>query len=65
MNSTEPVLNMAGRYTITETCKLLGLHRHTLRHYTDCGKIRCGIRRGTARKFYTGSEILRFWRAQM
>lgn len=65
MVSLEPHVNMSARYSIDETCKLLGVHRHTLRIYTNDGKIRCGIRRGTARKFYLGSEIIRFWRAQI
>ena len=65
MVATEPRISMAGRYSIEETCALLGIHRHTLRRYTAKGKIRCGVRRSTARKFYLGSEILRFWKAQL
>ena len=65
MVTIEPKINMAGRYTIEETCKLLGIHRHTLRRYTVKGKIHCGVRRSTMRKFYLGSEILRFWKAQL
>ena len=65
MVTIEPKISMAGRYTIEETCNLLGVHRHTLRRYTVKGKIRCGIRRSTMRKFYLGSEILRFWKAQL
>ena len=62
---TEPKINLAGRYSIEETCALLGVHRHTLRRHTAKGTIRCGIRRSTSRKFYLGSEILRFWKAQL
>ena len=65
MVTIEPRISMAGRYTIDETCTLLGIHRHTLRRYTEKGKIRCGVRRSTSRKFYLGSEILRFWKAQL
>ncbi len=52
-----------GRYSVTETAGILGIHRNTLRRYTDRGLIRCGFRRGTGRKFYLGSEIRRFWSA--
>ena len=50
---------------IDETCNILGVHRHTLRRYTNKGKIRCGYHRVNGRKFYLGSEILRFWRSQL
>lgn len=43
----------------------MGIHRNTLKKYTDAGAIKCGFRRESGRKFYAGSEILRFWRAYM
>lgn len=61
----EPKVSATGRYTVEQTCRILGIHRNTLRRYTAKGKIQFGIRRSTSRKFYTGSEILRFWRAQL
>lgn len=64
ITSMEPKVNAAGRYSVTETCKALGIHRNTLRRFTDEGLINCGFRKATARKFYNGNEILRFWRAQ-
>jgi len=65
MNSNEPKVVMSSHYNIEETCKFLGIHRHTLRHYTNRGMIRCGYHRANARKFYLGSEILRFWRSHL
>lgn len=64
MTFTEPKIDKDGRYSTMETCKVLGIHRNTLMNYTKAGHIRCGYRRENARKFYLGSEILRFWRAQ-
>lgn len=55
------------RYSIGQTCELLGIHHDTLRQYTDRQKIiKCGYRTiGNRRvKFYLGSEILRFWKRQ-
>ncbi|MBR0493699.1 MAG: helix-turn-helix domain-containing protein [Bacteroidales bacterium] len=63
MRSSEPYVVMNSRYSIDETSRLLGIHRHTLRKYTNRGLIKCGFRRVNGRKFYLGSEILRFWRA--
>ena len=61
----EPRVNMTGRYSVSEASEVLGIHRNSLRKYTEQGLIKCGFRRATARKFYLGSEILKFWRAQL
>lgn len=63
MTFEEPRVSPAGRYTPTQTSKLLGIHRNTLRLYLLKGWIKCGMRRYTGRRFYTGAEILRLWRA--
>lgn len=65
VTSIPPVVNDFRRYTIDETCGILGIHRSTLRRYTDSGLIKCGYRRETGRKFYLGSEISLFWKAQL
>ena len=61
--SVIPNVVPAGRYSIDETCNVLNIHRCTLRRYTYSGKIKCGYRRVSGRKFYLGSEIIRFWKA--
>lgn len=60
-----PKVQPGSRYTVTETCKLLGIHRNTLRKYTDAGRIKSGVRKSTAKKFYLGSEIINFWNKQI
>ncbi len=67
MIANEPQIVATARYSIGQTCKLLGIHRDTLRRYTDRQKvIKCGYRTIGNRKvkFYLGSEILRFWKRQ-
>lgn len=67
MTTIEPQVMTTGRYSINQTCKLLGIHRDTLRLYTDKQMIiKCGYRTIGNRKvkFYLGSEILRFWKRQ-
>lgn len=61
----EPNVNELGRYSVMETCAALGIHRNSLRKYTEQGLIKCGFRKLSARKFYSGREILKFWRAQL
>lgn len=65
ITSIEPKVSDSGRYTVTETCRALGIHKDTLRKYTDENRIKCGFRRDSYRKFYKGSEIKRFWKAQL
>ena len=65
MISNEPICEKTGRYSVDETCKILGIHRNSLRKYTDEGLIKVGFRKATARKFYTGENILAFWREKM
>jgi predicted site-specific integrase-resolvase len=65
ITAEEPNVTATGRYSVKETSAVLGIHRNSLRKYTEQGLIKCGFRRQTARKFYLGSEIMKFWRAQL
>lgn len=59
--STPPAVRLDGRYSIGETCEHLGIHRHTLRKYTDLGVIKSRMRKDGQKRFYLGREILKFW----
>ena len=65
VTAIEPNVSNTGRYGVMQTCAILGIHKSTLRRYTMAGAIKCGFRKQTARKFYLGSEIVRFWKAQL
>ncbi|MDO4512288.1 MAG: helix-turn-helix domain-containing protein [Bacteroidales bacterium] len=65
MVSKVPNVDVNGRYSVAQTCKLLGIHRNTLINYTKAGKIRCGFHRANMRKFYLGKEVVRFWNSQL
>lgn len=65
MVTEQPVVIQSSRYTVMQTCKILGIHRNTLRRYTESGAIQLGIRKSTTKKFYLGSEILRFWQSHL
>ena len=65
MVSHEPKAVLNNRYTIEEAAELLGIHRNTLLRYVKLGLLRCGFRRNNRRKFFLGSEIIRFWKAQL
>lgn len=63
MVAIEPDVHPMGRYSATETSSALGIDPKTLRKYTSIGLIKCGIRRATNRKFYSGRDIIALWRA--
>jgi hypothetical protein len=65
MTNCEPDCKPTSRYSANEAAALLGIHRNSLRKYTDEGKIKCGFHKATLRKFYTGTAILAFWRQTM
>ena len=65
VTALRPVVESDARYTVTQTCSILGIHRNSLRKYTDSGLINCIFNSICARKLYLGSEIMRFWMTQM
>ena len=65
MKATEPNVAKTARYSLEETAQLLGVHPNTVIRYVKAGKLRYGVRRTNRRKFYTGMEILRFWRSEI
>lgn len=63
MTSLEPEVIDTGRYPSKVTAKILQIHPNTLLNHSKSGQIKCGISKANGRKFYTGSEIKRFWKA--
>lgn len=41
----EPVVAKNGQYAVSETARILGIHRTTLSRYLKNGLIKCGFRR--------------------
>ena len=65
IQATEPQVADTGRYTITEACKALGIHRNTLRRYWEKKLIKCTYRRCDHRKLFSGVEIQKLWRMSL
>lgn len=62
MVSEQPNVRPAGRYSVTETCRLLGVHRNTLLKWRHSGFLRpSGCHRVNGRMYYTGLDIIKFW----
>lgn len=66
MVSNIPSVEPTAKFELREVAALLGASKSSVARWTSLGMLRCGgIRRSNHRKFWTGSEILRFWRAEM
>ena len=61
ITAIRPQVNPLGRYSVTETSRMLGICTNSLRKYTEQGLLKFGIRKATGRKFYVGKEIIKFW----
>lgn len=61
MVQLEPQISPACRLTLKETAKVLGVHVNSIRNYTLKGLLKCEFH-CTNKRFYKGSEIIRFWR---
>lgn len=65
MVGERPSVNPTTRYTTAETCKLLGINRTTLHRYWKKQEIVKHIHRITLKPYYMGSDIMKFWCAEM
>lgn len=61
----EKNIKPTARYSIKETCNLLGIHRNSLLNYTNNGLIKCGFNKNTMHKFYLGMDIVKFWNSKI
>lgn len=65
IQAEEPKVTDTGRYTSTQACAALGIHRNTLRRYVLQGKIKSIFRKADSRRLFTGAEIKRLWRVAL
>lgn len=69
MTATEPEVVDSGRYPIGKVCKILDMDIKTVLKYSKKGedgkpaKLKYGIHASNKRKFYTGTDIKKFWKA--
>lgn len=61
----EPDIKESDRYSTKQTAEILQVHECTIRRYTKQGYLKCGVKRHNGRRFYTGREILRFYKATL
>lgn len=51
-----------GKYSATAVAKLLGVTVRTVANYRLTGKLKAKVNRHNNRYYFTGEELIRFWR---
>ena len=64
MKSVLPPIEAKGRYSAKEAAELLGVSLRTIQRHTKEGYLHFGIRPVNGRRFYYGSELVRYWKAE-
>ena len=65
MTKTAPNVHPDHLYNKSETAKMLGISRVTLRKYTRLNRIKPIFQTLTGKELYTGEEILAAWHSQL
>lgn len=64
MTNVLPMINPAGRYSVTQTANILEIDRSTLYRNTRNGRIRMTAYVSDNRGYYKGIEIIRFFKQE-
>lgn len=64
MTNIEPQVIDSARYTHKQTCQILVIASATLYRHSENGSIQFGLHHANGRRFYTGRDIKRYWKAQ-
>ena len=65
MISTSPTVIPTARYELRYVAKALGVAPSTVLRWTRQGKMHCSFRKTNHRRVWTGSEIIRIWKANI
>ena len=65
ITAIEPNVPDTGRYCVNEAAEILGIHPNTVLRMAKLGYLKFGIRKSNGRKFFTGSDIKKYWKAQL
>jgi DNA-binding transcriptional MerR regulator len=65
MIKTEPKVEPTAKYQLKDAALAMEISPSCLSKWTEKGIIKCGRRKLNGRRFWTGAELLRAWKAQM
>lgn len=65
MSYMAPDVQLQGRYSVQDTCSLLGIGRSTLYRHISNGNIAVHFWAKNHRPFFFGKDVLAFWKGAM
>lgn len=66
MIQVQPQVDPSARLELREVAALFRVSKSSVLRWTSSGLLRCGgLRRSNRRKYWTGAELIRFWKSQM
>lgn len=65
MTKTEPSVHATEKYELREAAKILEVSSSSIANWTKKGLIKAGRKRINGRRYWTGAELLKAWRATM
>ena len=63
MIAEPPQVDAKGLYTAAQAAQALGVSKRTVYRWESEGRLRLYVRKGTGRRVYKGSDLLRLWGA--
>lgn len=60
-----PHVDSAGRYSLADTARILGVSPSTILRWTRAGHMRCLYRPVNHRPTWSGEEIIRVWQSKI
>jgi predicted site-specific integrase-resolvase len=64
MTKTIEHIEPSARYELREAADALSVDKSTIQRWSHDGLLRFGIKKSNNRKFWLGSELIRFWKAE-
>lgn len=64
MINTAPKIDPSARLELREAAAALNVDKSTIQKWTKDQRLRCGVKKSNGRKYWLGSELIRFWKAE-
>lgn len=64
MTTTKPIIDPSARLELRDAAAALGVTKSTILRWSAEGRLACGVKKCNGRRFWTGSELIKFWKSE-
>lgn len=64
MIRTPPDIPPTARLELREAAEALQVDKSTIQRWTNNGKLKYGIKKSNNRKYWLGSDLIKFWKSE-